>query len=434
MLIRIISLTILLGSSLLGFRIAVAQTDASRASINELLTTGWDTKPAARKAADDLYREYVEQNPGDRQALYAMALVKMQQGRYPDAAELVDQYLAGGKTDLAAWRAKSWLSMLLKNHTASLSELDKLSQLLEQDAAEDLKDEDELRAREQRQQELIRYLGRMIGYLEGPADGAVTEAALAAAHRKIAARLDGTHKPLLDEGRASVTDAFAVFATAKDDAKTEEIEVAEKIKRQTLANLEQEAIDIASRREQLIASSNKIQEEARAEQDTYNKADAPLVSQLTQLNAQAAVIDRDLANVTGDLFALRRQLDRERNPIIRDQILRDIGAVEITAARISRSLATAEAAASAVQAQRVSLANRYQQSQAGFRSALLRLDKEAKGLDSKLKRADAERAQLKKPATGNTGKVISMSKQALGLTTYEAFPLEQERRRLMEAK
>jgi len=89
--ILVVSLAMLLGSGLLGFRTLVAQTEVSRASLKQLLTIGWDTKPAARQAADDLYRDYVEQNPGDRQAFYAMALVKMQQGRFPDAAELVDR-------------------------------------------------------------------------------------------------------------------------------------------------------------------------------------------------------------------------------------------------------------------------------------------------------------------------------------------------------
>jgi hypothetical protein len=45
----------------------------------------------------------------------------------------------------------------------------------------------------------------------------------------------------------------------------------------------------------------------------------------------------------------------------------------------------------------------------------------------------AEREKLNKPAAAYTGRVISLSKEAQALTTYEAFPLEQERQRLLDS-
>lgn len=417
---------------LLCVQVVRGQTEVPRVTIAELLSVGWETKPQSRESADQLYQHFLEQNPGNRQVLYAFALVKMQQGRYSDAAKLLEPYLATYKNDLAAWRAKAWISMLTKNYTASLAELDKLSQLLEEQANAAVKDEDDGRKRDEQQQEYIRFLGRMVGYLRGPRNGAVSVATLDAAQRKITARLDETHKPLFDEGLASVTDAFAVFATSKDDAQAQEVATAEKTKRETLENIEKEAVDIASRREQLKASSDKIQSESRAATDTYNKADAPLVSELTRLNAQAALLDRDLNNINTDIILLRRQADRERDPVLRDRLLRDISRLQLVASRIDSDYSAVQASANAVQGQRAALLARHQQTQAAFASALLRAEKEFKGLDTKLKRADAEKAQLKKPATGNTGKVIAMSKQAEALTTYEEFPLEQEKQRILD--
>jgi hypothetical protein len=53
-------------------------------------------------------------------------------------------------------------------------------------------------------------------------------------------------------------------------------------------------------------------------------------------------------------------------------------------------------------------------------------------LETKEKRADNERGKLAKPATGNSGKVISLNKQAVALSTYETFPLEAEKQRLLD--
>ncbi|HTN76002.1 MAG TPA: hypothetical protein VL096_12175, partial [Pirellulaceae bacterium] len=78
---------------------------AAPVTLAELLEVGWDTKPQSRADADRIYRQFVEQSPGDNQIVYAYALVKMQQRDYPEATRLLDQYLAIAKTDLAAWRA-----------------------------------------------------------------------------------------------------------------------------------------------------------------------------------------------------------------------------------------------------------------------------------------------------------------------------------------
>lgn len=409
-------------SAALWCSIASAQGGVSTA-ITELMTVGWDTKPEARERAELLYARAVEEHPGDRQLVYAFALVKMQQRQFPEAAKLLDQYLAIEKQDASAWRAKAWLSMLMKSASTSLVELDKLSQVL---ADEKVKLPDETR------QELVTFLGRMIGFLEGPGEGSVNGATLAAAKQKIRGRLTETQRESFDSGVSAVVDEFGVLATAKDDAQVQEIATAEKQKREQLVDIEKDGVEIVARKGELRETAERLESEVAAENATYAKADAPLADEFNRIAAQAANVDRDLSNVSSDIISLRGQAARERDPIIRNRLFRDIDRLEDIAARLDNNLRSLERAGAVVRDRRATLLAQHNQALAGYASSLGAAQKEFKGLESREKRADAIRNKLRKPSVGNTGKVISMNKQAVALSTYETFPLEAEKQRLLD--
>jgi hypothetical protein len=402
----------------------VAWGQASKsATIAQLLAIGWETKPDARQQAEEAYRRAVEDLPGDRTVVYAYALVKLQQRQYSEAAKLLDQYLAIEKTDAFAWRAKAWVSMLTKNATGSVAEMDKVSQLLA-----DRKN----KLTEEQQQELSGFLGRMIGFLEGPGEGSINAATLAATKKKFSERLTETQREAFDSGLSAVADEFGVHATAKDDAQAQEITTAEKLKREQLEQLDKDEVAIGARKEELKLAAQKVESEAQAENATYAKADQPFADNLSRLSAQAAAIDRDLSIVSSDIVAVRAQLAREKDPVLRDRYFNDLNRLQVLASRLDGDLAALEGRASTVQSQRAALAARHNQAQAGFARSLALAQKEFLTLENREKRADAQRNKLKKPAAGNTGKVISLNKQAIALTTYESFPLEAEKQRLLD--
>lgn len=419
--LRIYSICAMVGAVLLC-RPALVQAD-STAAIKALLEIGWDTKPDARAQAEAAYARAVEEYPGDRQLVYAYALVKMQQRQYPEALRLLDQYLEIEKQDAHALRAKAWLSVLTKNAQAALVELDKISQLLADDKAP-------LTAQER--QELLAFLGRMIGFLEGPGEGAVSSSILATAKQKISGRLTESQKEAFEQGTSAVADEFRVLATAKDDAQAQEIATTERQKRETLAQLDRDDLAIGARKEELKITADRLESEIAAENEAYARADAPLADEFNRIASQAAAVDRDLANVSSDIITLRAQAARERDPLIRDSIFRDIDRLAIVANRLDNNLRSLERTAAGVKNRRATLLAQHNQVLGGFASSLAAAQKEFKGLDAREKRANAQRAKLRKPAIGNTGKVISMNKQAVALSTYETFPLEAEKQRLLD--
>jgi hypothetical protein len=406
---------------------------AAAPSIAEVLNAGWDTTPEARAAGERAYQQYVKDHPGDRQVLYAYALVKMQQRQYPEAVKLLEKYLAIESSDLHAWRAKSFLSMLLRQTDLSLVELDKLSQALAEDmAARPAEDEAVQRRRRELQGMTVSYLGRMIGYLEGPAEGAVNRATLTAAKDKIRERLGDTWQEIFNSASSAVVDEYAVLATAKDDAQWQEIAKAEKAKRERMLEIERQAIALATRQDELKASFAKVEEEVAAENAEYARQDQPLADELSRITSEAAAVESDLNNVTADIFSLRRQAERERDPILRARLFRESDRLAGLAARIDADLQVLERRAAVVQRDRAALALRHQQNLAGYNTAAATMQKEFKTIETSLKRGASERAKLQKPASGNTGQVIALNKQAVALTSYEAFPLEAEKQRLLD--
>jgi hypothetical protein len=273
----------------------------------------------------------------------------------------------------------------------------------------------------------------MIGFLEGPGEGSVNAATLANSKRKISERLTDTERTAFDEEVAAVVDQFSLLATAKDDAAVQEIAQKEREKRQRLNELANDDTAIAARKDELKAVAEKIESEASAENATYTKNDQPLIDQLSRVTAQAAAVDTQLANISGDIGALRVRLARERDPVIRGRILADIDRLNLLFNRYDADLAALSVRANGIKAQRTALAVKHQQAAAAMAAKLAAANREYQGLEKKEKRADNERGKLAKPATGNSGKVIALNKQAVALSTYEMFPLEAEKQRILDS-
>lgn len=412
--------------------LAAGAASAAESSLVQLLKVGWDTRPAARNEAEEIFRQYIEEQPADARAYYAYALVRMQQGRYPEAGELLDKALRFDRNHLNAWRARSWISMLTRKHDAALAELDRLSQLLDDAMQEEVADAKVARRRQQQHRELVGYLGRMIGYLEGAAAGSVSASAVEGAKRKIVERLDGTLQEEFEAQRSAVVDQFNVLATAKDDAQVQEIMAAEKQKRERLAQIERLEADAAVRKDELKTESDKVKSEAQAASAQYAAADRPLADELSRLRAQAARLESDLSSITIDISRVRADLARERDPIRRERLLFELDRLEGIAARIDGDLLAVERRAAGVQSQRGTLLAQHRQTQGAYAATLQKAQQEYNSLENQLRRANSERLKLSKPASGTTGKVLSMAKEAVALSTYEVFPLEAERQRLLD--
>lgn len=418
----------LLASAPLLLISAAADADeaAARASIAKLLTVGWATTPQARVAADLQYDEVKEAAGSDSRALAASWLVLMQQRRYDEGLKRLDEYLATTPGDLQALRAKAWAQAVLKNYPAALVTADKLAQQL----AADPPDTDAERAAHN---ELISFLGRLLGYLGGPVAANVNQDQRKAAEKQILARLDTARQTLFEDAFNGVLAKFISMSDESADAKDKAVAAAAVEKEKTLAEIEADRTQAAARAKELDDRRKKLQSEFRDQLDQIAKDDRPLVQQLAQLEARAVVLNRDLLAYQAEINQLNRLAAGENDPARRQQLLFEADRLAVIANRVDADLLGVNRLTRGVQGQRAALAVRQRDLQNDIAGQSQRIDGELGDLAKRERRNDGIEKRASRPAIAPASKVRSLSAQATALSTYDQFPLEAAKAKLLES-
>jgi len=405
---------------------ALADETEARDAIVKLLEVGWKTTPQARIATNAQYVEVLKIAPADPRATRAAALVLMQQRRYDDAPRQIDAILEREPADVAMWRAKAWVSTILKNYPQTLLAADKLSQLLPEEM--EVSTESEIAARE-----YVAFLGRIFGFLSGPLVETANQELRKAAEKKVLARLSASRQTTFEEARDGVLQKFLEMTDAKNEKKEQVKVAAEAEKEKTLQDVAGVREKNAKRLEDLKYQRDKVRSELNAELNEIMKADQPLVSELSRLNANASSIQQTLFRYDNEIGILQSQLAREKDPNLKNLILNQIDAVQFQYNRVQNNLAAVNRQAQGVANQRQQLAVRQQQAQNNFGGQLVGLDKEYQDLQKSEKRASADEKRANKPVSTTTGGTLALGAAATALSTYDQFPLEEAKAQLLEA-
>ncbi len=406
--------------TLLASQAAQADDADLKRAVESMLDAGWPGSFKTRAAADDEFKNVQSVSRGDKRAVYAYILVLMKQRRYPEAESLLEKLVAHDEEDVHAWKAKAWLSMLLKKHERSLADLDKISLLLEADAAKD------------KEQESVEFMGRMIGYLEGPAQGAVTKSRLDRQTVRIDARLDDSQAEAFESARQSVVDMFNDFSKEKVDSKqkaeVEAVQQQEKLKE----DLDEESQRLDSRREAIAPEVEKIRDEGKEELKAIADEDAPLLKELDRLDAQAFELRREESRVASSLVALQSQAGQTRDASLQGALNVRVNDLAILSSRYRSQMNLLERRASQIIAQREQIARRYNETQQRYKKRLAKLGVEMKNIEKLEKRNAYQAKRATKPGAGDLRRTRSLDKKAKALNTYEDFSLEAEKQRVLD--
>jgi hypothetical protein len=398
---------------------------AEREAVVKLLQVGWKTTPSARAAADVQYDAIRRLGGPTPAAMEASLLVLLQQRRYDEAARRADELLANNPGDLTAQRAKIWIAVVTKNYAAAMLAADKLSRQL---AADPPRAEDELAVHD----ELHAFLGRIFGFLGGPAAESLSQDQRKANERLIAERITPEQRAKFEEARDGVIARFLELTGDKDDERQRVIDQAAAARDKTLKELESEKEAISGRLKELDARKDKLQAELRDELAELAKDDQPLVGELARLDARARTLNRDLLVYESEIGRLQGLLTNEMDPNLRLQYQLEIDRLSLTASRLQSDLFAVRRLAEGVQAQRAALAARQRRAQAAATEQAQKIDKEASNLAKRDRVNEALGKRVNKPASGTTSKTRSLAAQAMALSTYDQFPLEAVRQRLLE--
>jgi predicted nucleic acid-binding Zn-ribbon protein len=403
---------------------ANADDVAIKAGITRMMEVGWSVTPTARAAADAQYVELQATAAGDVRLLTASALVLLQQRRYEEAGKRLDELLLQDADSILALRAKAWLAATMKSYGGAIVTAEKLRAALPLESTQDP-------TGEAIAQDQLAFLGRLCGYLAGPVADAVDQNERKQLEKTILMGLGDERRLVFEQARDGVTQKFFELTDTKSDQEKKNVEDRKVEANQTLQDVENARKEIESRAGELEASATKLQNEWNDELAEIERADRPLVAELARLRARADIIGRDLASYQIQIDSLNVRFARERDPVIRNQIARDIDQLSFLANRISGDLAAINRQGQAVESQRGVLAQRVARAQANFGGQLDRINKELVALGKKEKRADYEEKKAKRPVTGSSTKTIALSSLVTALSTYDKFPLEQARQRLL---
>jgi hypothetical protein len=406
-----------------GVAPAQSGNSALKPQIEQLLEGGWPRSLKARGEAQQQYQKLERQSQSDARIPYAYALVQLRQLRYADAARLIDQVVKADKQNLAAGKLKIWLAVITKEYDKALLEMPRVAALLPADEAADDAETPNL--------EVARFLGRIMGYLEGPAKEGMEQAARNEAVRETTARLTTRRKAAFENARKAVLQQFTAMGEEAEVTSAEAKQKAEKQKERMIGDLQRKTDELAAKAEADQARLEELKQTLTYEADKIDSDDRQLLPLAQQAEAQAIAMRRDLRVIDDRIAGLYDLANREKDPNQRQLYLNDAAGWQLRRNERAVAARDADRRLAEIHAQRVQL----QQKRRDLDARWQRESGRAEKLHGTLKRTLTDKDKLEKQSvSGNTSQVSDQKRRSVALTTYVPLPvsLEEERTRLLE--
>lgn len=437
-------------------RAAALAAPPSSAELKRLLDLSWEGSTTARQSADELFARLRESHPADESLTYAQALAKIKQRKYPEASALIDELAKIDPVNPDYLRPRIWLAVLLRKPEPAVAALNRYigkfppaPAIGETDAANagDAKPADRVvagdkatgsdalaeLAAEKERLEWLRFAGRIHGFLEGPGAGSgLTAVALNDYRKKLVAPLSEARKAAFLEGRDEVIDNYLGRKDDQDATREKVRRDQEQARDERLAALDKEREQNERRAAELNTERTRLRSEMTDQLADLQRQERPLIDQFNRLEVQAAPLRRELLFIDDDIARLEGLLARERNPVIRDQILRDIARLEASGNRLQGNLDVVQRQGSVLAAQRADLQRQAAQVQANLGRQLEGVEREQSNLQKRARAADGEERRLRGTALGDTGQLRAMASQSSAFTTYVPYPIEEARQTLLD--
>ncbi len=402
-----------------------SRVDDTFVQVSALFEAGWKPSSKGLAAAEALYRQIQAGGRPDPRLSYAFALVQMRNQKYDDARKLLDLVLAADKTNVHVRRAKTWVLMITQKHSAALLELESTLKSMAAAQADAGPETDAGR--------LIQFAGRVMGFIDGPAGSALGEPARAGHRKRLLGMLTGEQRQTFVEGYAFVQRRFAELNLDRQqttaDAKADE----QRRQERNLEELERERAKLAQHSTQLRERAETVVADFKETLTTLDSQHRPLAARQARLEARAAAMVREMAGLEVEIARLLELASLVEDPVEALQLQAEARRLDLALGRYRVNLRTIEAELSGVAAQRIALARQQQVAVAQQRANADRLERRAADLRRAERRISSQEDRANQPASGVTGAVVSLSNRAKAFTTYDEFPFEEERARLLQS-
>lgn len=418
----VVGCLIVVASSILPAR---GDEESLRRLLTDFLTTCWDSEDDAKSLADTKFAALEKSAGVDPRVYYGHALVLLNQRRYAEAAKSLDQVVRVDEQHLPAWRARVWLALLLKKYDDALSDMEDLAKVAGE-LAEHADNKDAAG-------EAARFLGSVYGFVDGPLSETAAVADRKATEKEILTSLSDEQRTAFTEARQRVIEKFTDLTTERQDSRESAIADEEAEKQKVLADVDKRRAEMATQADELKERRAKVEGELKDELAEIARLDRPLQAQLARMQSQGVAAQANSDSVLLDIQRLEDRLAVEKDPVRRDQIRRDIRQLGALLREYDIDLAGINTAIAGVQGERSVLFTRQKSAERNLGGQLQSIDRQFAGFAAEERKLAGIERRAKKPSSGSTGKVNALSVTATALKTYEPFPIERERQRLLDS-
>jgi len=391
--------------------------------VERMMSAGWKPSSTALEAAARRYTQLETQSPANADVTYAYAIVQLRNRKYDEAARLLGEAIEARPKDLNLRRARIWLSVLMRNYSAALVDMDALSK--------NLPAENDDPDAEERSLQQVQFIGRIFGFLEGPAAKQASAKQVDEHRKRILGRLNTTRKSAFAAGYEAVAERYAELDLQRDHAKSTAKADEEEFKERERETLGEQRDAIANEKNELYEKARDVREAVKKEVDRIDEELVPLNVEFAQLESEAQLVRSHIASLQIEINSLLTLADQDEDPDEAFRLQAAAGRLEATLSRDRYRYRQLDSAARRVNVRRSSLDQQRRAAVATGHGDLNRLDRRDRDLTKTKKRIAGEEKRASQPATGSTPRVGSLTTQATAFTSYEEFPFEEERQRLL---
>ena len=357
----------------------------------------------------------------DAITLFAYSLNRINHYRYRDGLTVAREAAEKSPEDFEIWATVSWLEILLQNNNEGMLALQKLKasiQVLDADSA--------------KRGFFIRHMGRLVGFLEGPAGSSVNQEILMNTIALIEEKLTPNETKAFSEARQAVLDEFVKLGGKREMAKTDFLADAKAKADAETKVLEGQNELIMKRRESIPGQISKLTDDFNSQSSSLRAQAQPLQSQIGVLQAQHNNLQIELQQHYAQVAYYQGLLNRTRDPNDRFWIINQMNQFQLFCRNVESQILGVQGQLRSIDSQLGSLNGQLQQVTAQFNGQVGRLQAELNELDRQLGRNMSKTQKLAEPPKRITGEALSLGQRLDKLKTYYDLPSEQFRNDLLE--
>jgi hypothetical protein len=343
----------------------------------------------------------------------------MRHNRNRQAQTAAEELTRSFPGEIDGWYMKIWLDTVTKKYDRTLRSMIGLKKAIS-DVNVELSDD--------RENMIIGFLGRQIGFLQGPAGNSVNADVLRSTIEKITSGWTPEQLKLFDEQRENVLRQFEELLaerTLKQQEETSKVLTQAQNESQVIKDQNQE---FDRRESDLAPQMDSLQQEGNQKISALQSQIEPLQQQASSLAGQLDAAGYDLHLLHLDLAAVNVALDNDPNDFfLRQRQLSLLGQIrnrEFEILTLRNELNRASVSIGRLNSQIAGTARDYDLRIGTVRSELNQIQAS--------KRSNIKRLGKLAQAEVSPTKISALDARVYSLTTYDPFPIEMYRELLLE--